>query len=95
MLGSIIVDAGCSKAIRKQGGCSILPAGITEVTGQFLPGSTISVVDMEGHELARGLTHYSSEELTQIKGCKSQDIENILGHKQYDEVIHRDDLVIL
>lgn len=95
IFGSIIVDAGCAKAIHKQGGCSILPAGITEVTGEFLPGSTISVVDLDGHELARGLSHYSSEELALIKGCKSTDIEKILGHKQYDEVIHRDDLVIL
>lgn len=93
--GSIIVDAGCAKAIHKAGGCSILPAGISGVQGEFEPGSTVSVVDGEGHELARGLSHYASDELEQIKGCKSADIEKILGHKNYDEVIHRDDLVIL
>lgn len=93
--GSIIVDDGCAKAIRKAGGCSILPAGIFAVEGSFLPGSTVSVLDKELHELARGLVHYSSDELAQIKGCKSGDIVNILGHKNYDEVIHRDDLVIL
>ena len=93
--GSIVVDDGCAKAIRKAGGCSILPAGIYQVVGDFQSGSTISVIDKEGHELARGLVHYTASELEKIKGCKSSDIEGILGHKNYDEVIHRDDLVIL
>lgn len=93
--GSIVVDDGCAKAIRKAGGCSILPAGIYQVMGDFQTGSTVSVIDKEGHELARGLVHYTSSELDRIKGCKSADIENILGHKNFDEVIHRDDLVIL
>ena len=93
--GSIVVDDGCAKAIRKAGGCSILPAGIYQVVSDFQSGSTISVIDKEGHELARGLVHYTAAELEKIKGCKSSDIEGILGHKNYDEVIHRDDLVIL
>lgn len=93
--GSIVVDDGCAKAIRKAGGCSILPAGMFAVQGEFLPGSTVSVIDKDAHELARGLVHYSSAELEQIKGCNSGEIANILGHKNFDEVIHRDDLVIL
>lgn len=93
--GSIVVDDGCAKAIRKAGGCSILPAGVFAVQGEFLPGSTVSVIDKDVHELARGLVHYSSAELEQIKGCNSGEIANILGHKNFDEVIHRDDLVIL
>lgn len=93
--GSIVVDDGCAKAIRKAGGCSILPAGVFAVQGEFLPGSTVSVIDKDAHELARGLVHYSSAELEQIKGCNSGKIANILGHKNFDEVIHRDDLVIL
>ena len=93
--GSIVVDDGCAKAIRKAGGCSILPAGIYQVVGDFQSGSTISVIDKEGHELARGLVHYTAAELEKIKGCKSGDIEGILGHKNFDEVIHCDDLVIL
>lgn len=93
--GSIVVDDGCAKAIRKVGGCSILPAGVFAVQGEFLPGSTVSVIDKDAHELARGLVHYSSAELEQIKGCNSGEIANILGHKNFDEVIHRDDLVIL
>jgi glutamate 5-kinase len=93
--GSIIVDEGCAQAVRKAGGCSILPAGIVQVLGDFQSGSTVSVIDRQGHELARGLVHYTAEELDKIKGCKTGDITNILGHKNYDEVIHRDDLVIL
>lgn len=93
--GSIVVDDGCAQAIHKAGGCSILPAGIYAVEGSFQAGSTVRVIDREAHELARGLVHYSSDELKQIKGCKSGDIAEILGHKNYDEVIHRDDLVIL
>lgn len=93
--GSIVVDDGCAKAIRKAGGCSILPAGVFAVQGEFLPGSTVSVIDKDAHELARGLVHYSSAELELIKGCNSGEIANILGHKNFDEVIHRDDLVIL
>lgn len=93
--GSIVVDEGCAKAIRKAGGCSILPAGVFAVQGEFLPGSTVSVIDKDAHELARGLVYYSSAELEQIKGCNSGEIANILGHKNFDEVIHRDDLVIL
>lgn len=93
--GSIQVDAGCAHAVKKQGGCSILPIGITAVAGSFEAGNTISVLDGEGHELARGLSHYSSEELQLLKGCRSTEIEERIGHKAYDEVIHRDDLVIL
>ncbi|NCD09326.1 MAG: glutamate 5-kinase [Negativicutes bacterium] len=93
--GRIVVDDGCAKAVRKAGACSILPAGITNVDGEFEAGNTVSVVDTSGHELARGLTNYSSEELTRIKGAKTSEIEALIGHKHFDEVIHRDDLVIL
>lgn len=95
IMGSIIVDEGCCKALHKAGGCSILPAGIAGVEGNFEAGSTVSVKDAQGHEMARGLVHYGSEELEKIKGCRSGEIEELLGHKNFDEVIHRDDLVIL
>ena len=95
IMGKIIVDDGCVKAIKKAGGCSILPAGISGVEGDFEAGNTVSVVTQDGFELARGLCHYSSDELQKIKGCKTYHIEKILGHKNFDEVIHRDDLVIL
>lgn len=93
--GSVTVDEGCARALHKAGGCSILPAGIIGVSGEFEAGSTVSVLDMSGRELARGLARYAASELEQIKGCRSSEIENILGHKNFDEVIHRDDLVIL
>lgn len=95
LAGKITVDAGCERAIRKAGSCSILPVGIVKVEGNFEAGNTVSVVTASGHEIARGLTHYSSEELSKILGAQSEDIEAILGHKAFDEVIHRDDLVIL
>lgn len=95
IMGKLVVDDGCVKAIKKAGGCSVLPAGITAVEGSFEAGNTVSVVDKSGFELARGLCHYSSDELNLIKGCKSTEIETLIGHKNYDEVIHRDDLVIL
>ena len=95
IMGKIVVDAGCANAICKAGGCSILPAGITTVVGCFETGNTISVVDGAGHEMARGLTNYSSEELNIIKGAKTSEIEELIGHKHFDEVIHRDNLVIL
>lgn len=67
--GKIVVDDGCAKAVRKAGGCSILPAGITAVEGGEA-GNTISVGNKAGRELARGLSNYSSEELDVIKGSQ-------------------------
>lgn len=93
--GSLVVDDGCARAIRQEGGCSVLPAGIVKVEGDFSAGHTVRVVDSKGNELARGLTHYAAEELELIKGHNSGEIEDILGSKTFDEVIHRDDLVIL
>jgi glutamate 5-kinase len=63
--------------------------------GNFEAGNTVSVKNKEGREIARGLCHYSSEELQKIIGCQSAEIESLVGHKAFDEVIHRDDLVIL
>ena len=95
IMGRIIVDEGCEKAIKKAGGCSILPVGVAKVEGDFEAGNTVSVVTQSGREIARGLCHYSSEELQKIIGCQSDEIEERVGHKAFDEVIHRDDLVIL
>ena len=95
IMGSVTVDEGCEKAIKKAGGCSILPVGIVAAEGNFEAGNTVSVKNKEGREIARGLCHYSSEELQKIIGCQSAEIESLVGHKAFDEVIHRDDLVIL
>lgn len=93
--GKIKVDLGCQKAIKREGACSILPAGIICVEGDFEVGSTISVVDENGKELARGLTHYPSCDIEKIKGLKTNELEKVLFHKTFNEVIHRDDLVVM
>ena len=92
--GTLVVDAGARIALvdkRK----SLLPSGVRQVTGRFDAGDAVSVVDEDGHELGRGLVSYSSEEIERIRGKRSADIEVNLGYKNLDEVIHRDDLVIL
>lgn len=93
--GKLIVDVGLAKALRQEGSCSILPVGIVGVEGEFDSGDTVSVVDQEGHELARGMTNYGSGDVALIKGCKTSQIEARIGYKHYDEVIHRDNLVVL
>jgi len=94
MEGKIAVDEGAKDALLRRGK-SLLPSGISSVEGRFSTGACVAVVDMEGKEFARGLTSYSSDEIERIKGKKSSHIEKILGYKDYDEVIHRDNLVIL
>lgn len=93
--GKLIVDEGLAKALRQKGSCSILPVGIVGVEGDFDSGDTVSVVDQDGHELARGMTNYGSGDGALIKGCKTSQIEDKIGYKHYDEVIHRDNLVVL
>jgi len=92
--GKIAVDEGAREALLRRGK-SLLPSGITSVEGRFNTGACVAVVDMAGIEFARGLTSYSSDEIEKIKGKKSSQIEKTLGYKDYDEVIHRDNLVIL
>jgi len=92
--GKIAVDEGAKDALLRRGK-SLLPSGISRVEGRFDTGACVAVVDMEGKEFARGLTSYSSDEIEKIKGKKTSQIEKTLGYKDYDEVIHRDNLVIL
>ncbi len=92
--GSVQIDAGARRAILKQGR-SLLPSGITGVSGKFDRGDTISIVDEENKELARGLANYSANEVKKIKGSHSSKIAELLGQKDYDEVVHRDNLVLL
>ena len=73
---------------------SLLPAGILEVFGGFRKGDAVHLMDSEGKPFAVGLTNYSAREIGQIKGRQSQEIAQSLGHKGYDEVIHRDNLVV-
>ncbi|MCQ9208194.1 MAG: glutamate 5-kinase, partial [Omnitrophica bacterium] len=92
--GLVFVDKGAKQALvlKKK---SLLPKGIVKLRGAFAVGDTVSIRDAENQEFARGLTGYSSQELTKIKGQKTDQIKAILGYKYYDEVIHRDNLTIL
>ncbi len=92
--GSVRVDKGCEHALQKDGS-SLLAAGIMVVDGEFELGNTISIVSESGRELARGISNYSAEDLNKIKGAHTQEISDILGYKPYDEVVHRDNLVLL
>ncbi len=92
--GKIIVDDGAKQALQDKGK-SLLAIGITAVEGIFSFGDLVIISDIHHNEIARGLVNYSSEEVDKIKQTKTDDIEKILGCKSYDEVVHRDNLVIL
>lgn len=90
--GKIIVDDGAKLALSRH--TSLLPKGILEVSGAFMQGSVIDVMSLDGELLARGIVNYSSDEIKLIKGKNSCEIESILHYKDYDEVIHANNLVI-
>jgi len=92
--GYVIVDDGATHALLKKNR-SLLPSGIIEVHGEFKSNDTISVRNLSNQEIARGVSGYSSHELNRIKGRKTEEIEKILGRKKCDEVIHRDNLVLI
>ena len=87
------MDKGAWKAL-VHGHKSLLPAGILEVFGGFGKGAAVHLMDPEGQPFAVGLTNYSAREIGRIKGRQSQEIAQTLGQKGYEEVIHRDNLVI-
>ncbi len=91
--GAITIDKGALKALRE--GKSLLPAGVTAARGRFERGDTVSVLGHDGTEVARGIIAYSYVDSARIMGRKSSEIESILGFRGRDEIIHRDDLVIL
>jgi len=92
--GTILVDQGAFDALVRHHK-SLLPAGIVEVFGAFGKGAPVQLLDPEGHPFAMGLTNYSAREINRIKGRQTQEIAQTLGGpKGYDEVIHRDNLVI-
>ena len=91
--GTLHVDPGAAVALR--GGKSLLPAGVTRVDGRFDRGDAVVVRDSDGVEFARGLSAYSSEDARRASGRRSQELEAILGYRGRDEIIHRDDLVLL
>jgi glutamate 5-kinase len=93
--GSIVVDRGAEKAILEQGR-SLLPAGVMGIRGAFAMGSVISILDEQGREVARGLSNFSSDELEKIRGMNTNRIHEVLGvEEHFDEVVHRDNLVVV
>ena len=92
--GEIVVDQGAHDAV-VQKGKSLLPSGLKEVRGAFGVGECVRCLNSDGREFARGLVNYSAQELNQIKGLHTSRIEKMLGYKAYEEIIHRDDLVVL
>ncbi|HYM42109.1 MAG TPA: glutamate 5-kinase [Steroidobacteraceae bacterium] len=91
--GAITIDAGALRALLD--GKSLLPAGVTAARGRFERGDTVSVLSGDGTEVARGIVAYSDTDAARIMGRKSSEIEALLGFRGRDEMIHRDDLVLL
>ncbi|MBX6316489.1 MAG: glutamate 5-kinase, partial [Isosphaeraceae bacterium] len=91
--GHFVVDAGARIAL-ESGRKSLLPIGIVEIIGEFDRGDVVGIRDPEGHEFARGLTNYGTAEARQIRGLRTEQIRQVLGSAPYDEVIHRDNLVL-
>ncbi|MGB5101845.1 MAG: glutamate 5-kinase [Steroidobacteraceae bacterium] len=91
--GELHVDEGAARALRD--GRSLLPAGVVRVTGRFDRGDAVAVRDPAGLEIARGLTAYSSTDAERIRGRRSAELEGLLGYRGRDEMIHRDDLVLV
>jgi len=91
--GRLIIDDGAKKALLEKGK-SLLPSGVTAVEGTFVPGDPVVCVDQNGTILAKGLVNFDSSDVFKIMGLKTTQIDAVLGHKDYDEVIHRDNLVI-
>lgn len=93
-LGKVVLDAGAVRALA-EAGKSLLPSGVVRVEGAFDAGDPVACVDEAGNEIARGLTAYAAVEIEKIRGAKTSEIEARLGFKSFDEVIHRDDLVLM
>ena len=91
--GKLIIDDGARMAIVEQGK-SLLPSGIIDVEGDFGVGDPVICVDGHGVTQAKGLVNYGSQEIHKIMGLKSSKIEQVLGYKDYDEVIHRDNMAV-
>ncbi|MFP3983471.1 MAG: glutamate 5-kinase [Desulfurivibrionaceae bacterium] len=92
--GKLYLDQGACRALT-EGGRSLLPSGIRKVRGDFGVGAPVHCLDHDHKAIAAGLVNYSSGEIAAIQGAQSKDIESIIGYKDSDEVIHRDNLVLL
>ncbi len=91
--GKIVTDAGARAAVQHQGR-SLLPIGVVRVSGAFLKGDVVALCDPEGIEFARGLTNYSADDAQKICGLRTEQVAEVLGALPYEEVVHRDNLVV-
>lgn len=91
--GKLVLDDGARRAVEQQGK-SLLAIGVTAVEGDFEKGEVVSLVDLRGEEFARGLTNYDSGTASRVAGKRADEISALLGAMRYDEVIHRDNLVV-
>jgi glutamate 5-kinase len=89
--GKVKVDSGAANALLNKGK-SLLASGIVDIEGDFERGTVVAVLNSDGQEIARGMVNYNADEIRRIAGQKSVNIEKILGEKDYDEVIHRNNL---
>jgi glutamate 5-kinase len=92
-MGVLRIDPGAARALRR--GSSLLPAGVVAIEGAFERGDAVIVRDSDGHDVARGLCAYDAAEARRICGRKTDEIAAVLGYRGRDELIHRDDLVLL
>ncbi|MFQ5676703.1 MAG: glutamate 5-kinase [bacterium] len=92
--GSLIVDNGAEEALLENN-VSLLPIGIRSIEGEFSKGALVNIKSMSGQLIAKGLVDYSSDQIARIKGQRTQEIQRILGSKDYEEVIHRENMVIV
>jgi len=92
--GTLHVDAGATAALVEKGK-SLLPVGVQKVEGRFGAGAAVRIVDDAGAMIACGLANYDSETIDLLKGKKTEEITSILGHNDYDEIVHRDNLVLM
>lgn len=92
--GRLIVDAGARTAVERKGK-SLLPIGVVKVQGHFGKGDVVALIDPAGNEFARGLTNYSSTDSLRIRGLRSEEIAEVLGALPYQEIMHRDNLVVI
>ena len=92
--GQLVLDRGAVRAVSGQGR-SLLAIGVRRVKGDFNKGDVVGLLDEQQREFARGLTNYSTDELQRIRGLTSDEFVDVLGHVPYEEVIHRDNLLVL
>ncbi len=92
--GTLALDKGAADALRNKGR-SLLPSGVREVTGDFAGGDCVSLLDQDGREFGRGLVNYPAADVARLKGHRTSEIAAILGYQIADEIIHRDNLVLL